>query len=639
MRNNLVILLCLFLFLAEYAVAHESDYAVEKIPAELLKDANAIVRESNTEVEIVSATEIYETQHYVITILNKEGDKYGVVDEIYNKWHAVESIQGKQYDGKGEVIDKIKKSEIEDIGVASEAFFDDSRRKIFKFKHSEYPYTCEYEIVRSSNSSFFFPEWHPQLGRDCAVQKADLVIDYPVNMPFRYRVFHLDSIPILTTENNQKKLVLSVENIHTHNKADGFTPLEGFSDPTLIMAIDNISLLNYEGKMGSWNSFGEFIYNLNVNRDSLPEQTKKYVHQLTDTCTTQFSKVNLLYKFLQQNERYVFIDLGIGGWQTLEAKFVAEKGYGDCKALSNFMKALLKEAGITSYQALVYGNKREERKILIGFPYCIFNHVILCVPGTKGDTTWLECTAKNLPTGYLGSFTSNRNVLLLTPSGGYVVKTPAYNANVNILIRSAQLEIDNQDEVHGMISLNYSGSWWDEENHNVSEGKSVSDKYFNGKFTIPTYAVGGYELTTGCTNNIPFVNEEIPVSGEGMISKTGNRIFVSPRVFNFSIPQTNAETRKDSFEISRDYQVFDTTVIKLEGNYTTEKLAPNIDMDLLFASYHTKTFFDGNILKIVVYYRQKEGIYPPELFADYKKLSKEINSNAAYSKIVLNKKI
>ena len=98
--------------------------------------------------------------------------------------------------------------------------------------------------------------------------------------------------------------------------------------------------------------------------------------------------------------RYVSIQLGIGGFKPSAAKFVDEKKYGDCKALTNYMKNLLSVVGIASYPALInagYNKYPADTR----FPSDPFNHVILCVPMEK-DTVWLECTSNNAKAGFFG---------------------------------------------------------------------------------------------------------------------------------------------------------------------------------------------------------------------------------------------
>src|SRR5690606_36041786 len=104
---------------------------------------------------------------------------------------------------------------------------------------------------------------------------------------------------------------------------------------------------------------------------------------------------------------------------------VAVNNYGDCKALSNYMKALLKEAQIPSQLVIVKAGKNKDLWAdfsAIGQA----NHMILCVPMVK-DTVWLECTSQRNPYNYLGSFTGDRNVILVSDEGGKVVKTPKLN--------------------------------------------------------------------------------------------------------------------------------------------------------------------------------------------------------------------
>ena len=134
---------------------------------------------------------------------------------------------------------------------------------------------------------------------------------------------------------------------------------------------------------------------------------------LTDT----YKKVAVLYDYLQKNTHYVLVTFGIGGLQPYEASYVARNKYGDCKALSNFMVALLKEAGIKSYPVAIWGGE-EEREFVKDFPSHQSNHIICAVPIEK-DTVWLECTTSQfLPAGYLSWFTANRFGLLISENGG-----------------------------------------------------------------------------------------------------------------------------------------------------------------------------------------------------------------------------
>jgi transglutaminase-like putative cysteine protease len=140
--------------------------------------------------------------------------------------------------------------------------------------------------------------------------------------------------------------------------------------------------------MMSWKDFGKFVYSLKVGRDQLPDNIKQTVHQLADGLTDPKQKISRLYEYMQKNTRYVGIQLGIGGWQPFDAKYVATNGYGDCKALVNYMYSLLKEAGINSYYTLVRAGKYANY-ITTEFPSQQFNHVILCVPLQK-DTVRLS---------------------------------------------------------------------------------------------------------------------------------------------------------------------------------------------------------------------------------------------------------
>jgi Domain of Unknown Function with PDB structure (DUF3858)/Transglutaminase-like superfamily len=179
------------------------------------------------------------------------------------------------------------------------------------------------------------------------------------------------------------------------------------------------------GNQKDWTSFGNWFYSLNKGLDDLPESEVQKVHELINGISDKKLIIKRLYEYLQDNTRYIGVQIGIGGYKSFPAAYVASKKYGDCKGLANYMRALLKAAGIPSQLALIAaGNREETYKIIDTFAASQFNHVILLVPLEK-DTVWLECTSKTNPAGYLGTFTQNRYALITDENKSKLIKTPA----------------------------------------------------------------------------------------------------------------------------------------------------------------------------------------------------------------------
>lgn len=135
----------------------------------------------------------------------------------------------------------------------------------------------------------------------------------------------------------------------------------------------------------------------------------------------------------------------------MESEEVLSKKYGDCKGLTLFMQAMLSEVGIPSDYTLVKAG--EDPTFDEDFPSNQFNHAILRIK--SGDKKyWLECTSSHLPAGFLGSFTRNRKVLVITPEGGEVDQTPTYSDpdfNTTVFNSSILLQQNGNAAIKGTL--------------------------------------------------------------------------------------------------------------------------------------------------------------------------------------------
>ncbi|MEI2750196.1 MAG: transglutaminase family protein [Ferruginibacter sp.] len=354
--------------------------------------------------------------------------------------------------------------------------------------------------------------------------------------------------------------------------------------PAVFLAPADFQVQDYDGNMDDWKNYGKFIYRLNENRDQLPDNVKQDIHRITDPLTSNKEKIKAAYQYLQQNTRYISVQLGIGGWQTFDAKYVAQNKYGDCKALSNYMYALLKEAGIKSYYTLLHSSGNLNR-VMPDFPSTQFNHAILCVPEGK-DTTWLECTSQSYPPGYLGSSNSNRPVLLIDENGGQIVNTPRYSKTDNVQLRRITGVIDDNGELKAKVKTDYKA--WQHEfyhavMHELTREKMLED--MKERMDIPSFDINDFSYAEK-KSSLPVVEESIDLTVHNFASKTGKRLFVNPNLMNRNNRSFDEQAkRKTNIKVMFGYTDSDSIVIDLPAGYKPESLPSAVNIESPFGKY------------------------------------------------------
>jgi Domain of Unknown Function with PDB structure (DUF3857)/Transglutaminase-like superfamily len=461
-------------------------YPVSKIPEELKKGMYAVVRESHERFEIISVKQSKHYIHKVITIFNNKANRYANEIIGYDKLIKVTSINARIYDGEGNVIKKVKNSEIADRSAYDGfSLFSDYRIKELDLTHGQYPYTIDIEYEIANSYLYSIPSFELYFDDEVSQQLTTYELTYPASLRPRYKLNKLTE-PNKETIGTTEKLSWRFENVIPQK----FEPL--MPTGTIASVIFSPTLFEYDGyagSMSSWEELGKWQIKLNEGRDVLPEATKLKVKQLTQQLKTPEEKAKALYEYLQNKTRYVSIQRGIGGFQPFDATTVDKTGYGDCKALSNYMVALLKEVGIKAYYTQIYGGENN-RPIPPDFTIDYFNHIIVAMPAGK-DTLWMECTSQTNPFGYLGKFTGNRYALMITEKGGALVKTPSYPLLENAQVTNAEIALDVLGNAKAKVNATYAGLQFDNGHlgHYVDLSTDDQRKWIEKNISIPSFEV------------------------------------------------------------------------------------------------------------------------------------------------------
>lgn len=616
------------------AFAGDIGYATHTIPATLTANANAVKRMEDIRFEVINDGEAIFKHKYAITILNENGDAHAVLVEYYDKLRSVRSIEGTLYDAAGNPLKKLKSRDVlDESAVDNSSLMDDYRRKFHHFYHRVYPYTVEYEIEVRYNNTLFFPSWLPQEGEHYSVQGSRMTVVFPQDYSVRHKAFNYTGTPAEGTEKNRKTLTWMVESLPAISQEDAAPDWQELTTK-VILGPTAFGIEDYKGNMSGWTEFGQFVHALKKDRDVLPPAIKARVGQLTAGITDPREKIQVLYRYLQKETRYISIQLGIGGWQPFDATFVAEKGYGDCKALTNYMYALLKEAGIPSYYTLVRAGRF--KNILPDFPSQQFNHVILCVP-LQQDTVWLECTSQTLPAGYLGDHTANRYALLVSEKGGKLVTTPRYSISDNLQHRTIKAKVNEDGTLAATINTDYYAMQQDELHGMINAlSKEKVKKYLENELEFATYDINNFSYTE-FNRGLPAIHEQLDVQVSNYATISGKRLFVTPNLMTRSYRKMGDEKRTQDICFYYEYKDVDTTEIQLPAGYAVESLPQEVKLSTPFGLYRCSVQFADNKLTYTRSLEQFCGRYPATEYGALAKFYAAIYK-ADRSRVVLVKK-
>lgn len=579
----------------------------------------------------VNRGRLIKSSRYEILINNRSGERYTDVSIPFSSLKSVQNINAYIKDNEGEVVRRLRRGDItERSAISSVSFYDDNYVKEFSLRHNSYPYTIVYSYQETHREFFYIDHWSPVIDRRVPTRKAVLTLE----LPDGYSVSHSNrfvNLPVKEPTRNGKRYRWEADYREPLSNERMSPPFNSFLPSVVIVPIDFV--FEAEGSFATWEDFGNWQHKLVDGASGLPDAEINRILSLTEGIEDDKEKIRILYHRLQNETRYINVSVETGGLKPYPASYVAEKKYGDCKALSNYFKSVLDVAGIESYYTLVHAGS-PVRKTDKSFPFQQFNHVILYIPLT-GDTLWVDCTSKG-PFNYPGTFNQNRDALVIDRNNSRFVSTPAMTKEE--VAEKRMFRISYNLDRSSTVSLNgkYKGAMFElllslEQTY----GESDRTRFIRNNILESGFNIESYSLNRPDRDSTD-IELKYSANTRSIYNHHGNLILVNNLPFN--LPRLESpENRKLPVQI--DYPVYriDTLIYDIPRGYNIRSDFQNHRVVTDFGEYSLQFREKEGSMQVVKSMLIHSGSYDLEEYEGFYGFIKEIEESENATNIILIK--
>lgn len=603
---------------------------------------DAVLLYSETKVNVQSADKMKITVREAYKILRPDGRERGTVLVFLNSNRKVTSLHGWCIPAQGRDYEvKVKDAmEISPPKIEGAELIVDVKAKMLTIPAPDPGNIIGYEYEVEERPLVLQHSWEFQ--RSDPVRETHYSIQVPAG--WEYKTSWLNHAEVIPTQAaGQTQWMLS--DVKGVRKEEDMPPMQGLLGQMVV------SFFPPGGPaakgFSSWAQMGTWYSALTADRLTPSPEIKQKVAELAGSATQPLDKMRAIAKFVQQDIRYVAIELGIGGLQPHPAANVFRNRYGDCKDKAALMSSMLHEIGIDSYFVVI---NTERGSVGADTPAYsdAFNHAILAIkiPNGVSDPSWVatvqhptlgkilyfDPTNRYIPFGQIGGYLQSTWGLLVTPSGGELVELPKQPAAMNSIERVGHLTLDASGKLVGEV-----------------QETRLGDRAWSQRFTLLTVtkdsdrvkpienllsdSLSNFRITKATVLNLTHTDQpfgfKYTFEAERYAKVAGNLLLVRPRVLGrkaSGILETR-EPRQFPIEFPGPVKDTDNLEIAIPAGYEIDDLPPPVDADFSFASYHSKTEAKGNVIRYTRSFEVKELSVPVSQANELKKFYRIIASD------------
>jgi hypothetical protein len=595
---------------------------------------DAVLLYSEEILNVQSNGKIKSIERRAYKILRPGGREHGTIYASFDSETRVTGLHGWCIPAQGKDYEVKDKDVLETalFGVSNGELATDLRTKILKIPAADIGNIVGYEIEHEDRPYILQDEWGFQ--EEDPVREARYTLQLPAGWEYKAAFLNYPEVKATSAGSNQWQWVV--------NNVEAIRPEEDMPPWRAVAGQMVVSFFPPGGGQSkgfqNWNDMALWEAGLVRGRRESSPEIKQKVAALTVSETSATRKMAVLGKFVQDDIRYVAIELGIGGWQPHAANDILSHHFGDCKDKATLMSTMLKEMGIDSYYVIVNTRRGAVNANTPAVNW--FNHAILAIKlpegtgegdlkavfqhKTLGNLLIFDPTDDLTPFGYLRGPLQANFGLLVTDSGGELIQLPKLAAATNGTRRTAKLTLTPTGTLTGDVTEVRLGDRGTYQRYALRSAATEKDKVKPIE-SLLAESLSNYRLTHASVTNLvhndqPF-GYDYSLVVDNYAKTAGNLLLVRPRVLGSrsSALLETKEARKFPVEFTGPSLDSDTFEITLPAGYQVSDLPPPVDVDYDFASYHSKTEASGNTLKYTRRLEVKELTVPVAQMESLKK--------------------
>jgi transglutaminase-like putative cysteine protease len=398
-----------------------------------------------------------------------------------------------------------------------------------------------------------------------------------------------------------------------------------------------------------WARIGEWYSQLAAPRSEAPAEIANASRQLASPDADFMLRLQKVADFMQQNIRYVGIEIGIGGYIPHAAADVYRNRYGDCKDKATLLIAMLDAVGVRATWVMV---DTERGVVDPRTPSLIGNHMIAAIEIPKGYENPLlkavvtartgrrylifDPTNEYVPIGLLPTYLQGGYGVLMAGADSQIIPLPTLKPDTDTVEHSAQFELSADGGLKGDVTVSRLGPS-SAHARRFLVMSSDKEKRENLEQSL-RHDFSEFDLGPEKIENTRNLDDRLilhyDVSAASYAKNAGTLLLLRPRILGTDVTPLRDGPRKYPIEFESIGDWRDKFDVEIPAGYAVDEIPDPIHVDTDFASYNSEVKVEGNTLHYSREYIVKKLSLNADQYADLQKFEGEINTDENRSAVL-----